>query len=181
MATMDSQQLIASYRQSPTELNDEIKEQLRFSKVKTGAGDEWIDRSSEMRRTVAKLLYGTAINTDIPLLHYMVEQEALYCAEIWGSTDTLCHLAWTIFYLGDLSSLPVLWRSKNTSFDTYAVIGSRELLGAGVEQTVTYLENANFPEKDDLLKYLREELATKPIRESVEKLRDRLAGKFSAT
>lgn len=178
---MDAQQLLTSYRQSsPIKLNDEIKEHLRFLKVKTGTGDEWIDLAAEMRIKIVKLLYGSAIGDDLPLLHFMIEQEALYCAEIWSSTDTLYDLAATIFYLGDLSSLPVLWQSKNTSFDTYAVIGSREFFGAGVEKTMIYLETADFPEKDELHKYLQEELATKPIRESVDKLRNRLAEKFSS-
>lgn len=176
--TIDAQQLITLYRHPPTELTDEIKAHLAFSK--TGTDDEWTDRSAEMRITVAKLLYGTATSIDLPLLHFMIEEEARYCAEIWGSTNTLYHLAMTVFYLGDLSSLPVLWRSKNTSFDTHAVIGSRELFGAGVDTTMDYLKDADFPEKDDLYQYLQKELATKPIRESVDQLRDRLAEKFSS-
>jgi hypothetical protein len=176
----DAQQLVDLFRQSQPELKDELKERLRFSKVETGKGNEWLDPSAKMRGAVAELLYGTAIPIDLPFLHYLIEQEALYCGAIWGGTGELHFLADTIFYFGDFSSLPVLWRSKSTSFDTHMVIDSPGLFGAGIDETMAYLKNADFLEKNDLLEYLQQELATKPIAEFVARRRDRVKTRFSA-
>lgn len=178
---MDAQELIALFRQSPTYLSDEVKARLKFAKMNIDQSDEWIDGSADMRESITKILYGNAIDTDLPLLHYLIEEEAQYCAEIWGSTHTLTYLERTLFYLGNFSSLPVLWRCKHISFDTYAVIGSPELFGAGIDKTIAYLEDADIPDRDELIKYLKEELDTKPIREIVDKLSDRVNKRFSNT
>lgn len=167
----DAEELIRLYRQSPVVVTDEVQSQIDFIKVDPIDSEAWFDCNEAMRYEVSQMLRQGVTRADLSFVHALLQQETIYCVESWCSTDTLSLLAKIIFYLGDFSSLPFLWDSKNSSSDTWMTIGAREMFGAGVDATMTHLERANFPQKDDLIMYLRDELSAKPIRESVDALR----------
>jgi hypothetical protein len=66
-------------------------------------------------------------------------------------------LHWCAFLLwrvGDLRDVILLWRAKNIDFDTACGFDIQFLTGAGLNQTIEYLESSADPEARSALEYI---------------------------
>jgi hypothetical protein len=62
-----------------------------------------------------------------------------------------------LYYFGKLEDILLIWEIKNRTFDLGISLSANYFFGAGVEETLQYLEVQDFPERDKLLLYLRKE------------------------
>ena len=72
--------------------------------------------------------------------------------------DYFEHLYWCallLYLVGDPADAPLMWEAKNINMDTGCGFDGQFLVGAGVEETIKYLENGGHTAPADYLKKLQ--------------------------
>jgi hypothetical protein len=90
------------------------------------------------------------------LLRAILDREA-NCRLSAKSEEYFENLYWCAFLLwrvGDLRDVIPLWRAKNIDFDTACGFDIQFLTGAGLNQTIEYLESSTDPEAKPALEYI---------------------------
>jgi hypothetical protein len=91
-----------------------------------------------------------------PLLRELLIKEMKYREEDPDS-DFFENLYWCGFLLyriGDVSDVALLWQAKNVNFDTASGFDVQFLVGAGVEETIRYLQMKSDKDSRAALEYL---------------------------
>ena len=60
-----------------------------------------------------------------------------------------------LFASGDLADVESLWAAKQSSMDLGCMLDIQLLCGAGLSETLAFLERAPFPEAEEALEYIR--------------------------
>ena len=62
--------------------------------------------------------------------------------------------AFLLWRVGDLGDVMLLWRAKHTNFDTGCGLDIQFLMGAGVDETISYLQRQTDVDSRDALEYI---------------------------
>jgi hypothetical protein len=79
-------------------------------------------------------------------------------AEGDDESDYFEHLYWCgllLYLVGDPGDVPLMWEAKKINMDTGCGFDGQFLVGAGVEQTIKYLEDRGYNAAADFLKELK--------------------------
>lgn len=79
-------------------------------------------------------------------------------AEGDDEADYFEHLYWCgllLYLVGDPADVPLMWEAKNINMDTGCGFDGQFLVGAGVEETIKYLEDRGHKAPADFLKELK--------------------------
>lgn len=68
--------------------------------------------------------------------------------------ESLYWCGFLLYRIGDINDVSLLWRAKNTDFDTFLGFDTQFLVGAGVDVTIQYLQEQSDLESLEALKYI---------------------------
>jgi len=138
---MNERDFIARHSGSAVELSAEASRLLDVSSFRQGV-------LREIHRSPSRDASG--------LLRAILDREA-DCRLSGKSEEYFENLYWCAFLLwrvGDLRDVIPLWRAKNIDFDTACGFDIQFLTGAGLNQTIEYLESCADPEAGPALEYI---------------------------
>jgi len=156
MENMNPESWLISARQGyPLPLSADL---LNFVSDDGESSDSTRSRAREFRANVCDLICDTLRDEDHALVQSLTEQEILAHENDDDSyvDDNLVLCARILFKLGHAEDSLLVWRAKNINFDTETAISVELIAGAGIEQTLAYLQAVNSPESQAAHEYFME-------------------------
>src|SRR5688572_5457083 len=102
-----------------------------------GASRQATLRSISPRRESAKS------NRELLLSIFSEEMAYRQRDDDWDFYENLYWCAFLLYLAGDLRDVPTIWRAKQINMDTDSGLDGQCLIGAGLDQTLRYLEGIN--------------------------------------
>lgn len=106
--------------------------------VTKGASGESYDSNEEFRTGVIKDVCLTFHPEDRLFIRHLLEQEIAAHGGASGVNNSIVLCAGMLFELGQPDDALLIWRAKETSFDTHCELSVELLVGAGVDRTMGY-------------------------------------------
>lgn len=113
-----------------------------------------LDAHADERAAVLEQLLRDGEDSDADFLVYLLDQETQRHRSGWSLSEALRIAALLVAERMRLEDVFALWAAKNANFDTMFGLDSELLFGGGVEPTVTYVETADDPARDSVLRYI---------------------------
>lgn len=145
---INTQQAIAAY-----EASGELGAELHATIASPGG-----------RRQIYELLQGKALDPFHALIRAMFEQEMRYrkapseCeadAEDEDAISGIYRCAFLLYQIGDPEDVFMLWAAKLLNMDVYCMLGAQYFVGAGINETLAFLEDSGRVESGKILEYLK--------------------------
>jgi hypothetical protein len=132
----------------------ELLKSLAFVASSDSLANEGIaDVNELLREQIARVLNKDLQPNDHALIRYILLQEMQAHQHVGEEmTENLRRCAYLLYRLGNVEDSILLWKAKNINFDTYCGLDIQFLVGAGLTETLAYLEGK--PDIDDLVEYL---------------------------
>ncbi|MGB4776015.1 MAG: hypothetical protein WBP45_12630 [Daejeonella sp.] len=132
---MDATHILSEFRSNNYNLDTSLKELIRSD--------------INIKFDLALKLYPDFTVNDRNLILYLLSLEIeLY--EAWGVPLSLKVCIIMLYKLGNVEDCKIIWQAKTINFDTMSSIDIEFLLGGGLSQTISFLEND--PELNQLTK-----------------------------
>lgn len=113
------------------------------------------NKINEIKSEFALELYQSHIVEDRPLIHYLLYQQIEELKKSWGVPCALKACTIILFKLRQAEDSIFIWEAKTCNSDTLFSIDVQLLLGAGVKETIAFLEKST--EVTHLTKVIKEE------------------------
>jgi|GEM_PF-6025772 len=123
-----------------------------------GISQDKIRQNNKLRFEIIDYLEKNLDEIDLPLIRYIMQIET-ECAdlELDGCDSTYFEtVGQMLFCLGQLEDVQLLWNAKFADFDSSIRFDGSYFFGAGIDETITYLETTKIEDKDDILEYLKD-------------------------
>lgn len=155
---MEVTEFISRCRQAyPALPGDDLLAQVRCNKQYHPPDNDGYDVNAKFRAAVCKELKRSLSQADHQFVRYLVEQEMLdHQIDEGGIGENIKLCAYLLYKLGQVEDSLLLWRAKNTNFDTLCGIDVQLLVGAGVEQTLAFLRTQDTEEAQAAIEYIEE-------------------------
>lgn len=117
-----------------------------------------IRQHNKLRFEVIDYLEKNLEESDLPLIRCIMKIET-ECADLeLDGCDSVYFetVGQMLFCLGQLEDIQLLWDAKFADFDSSMRFDGSYFFGAGIEETMIYLETHEIEDKDDILEYLRD-------------------------
>lgn len=102
-----------------------------------------VAQNALFRHHVCIELYKDLHSTDHPLVQSVQKQEITYHQRIWCILDSIQLCSFMMFQLAHVEDVPLLWQAKQANYDTLLGLDIQLLVGAGVEETLHYLQQVS--------------------------------------
>lgn len=136
----------------PSSLLDLVAyEELPFSNS-GGRGDH----NGKFRLSVLYSLHASFSLDDRAFVRFLLEQEIIYHSRNRGFNESIKLCAFLLFMLAQVEDISVLWQAKMTSGDTMCGLHDQLLVGAGISETIVYLQRAHEHWSEQAKKYIEE-------------------------
>jgi hypothetical protein len=124
--------------------------------VMDGEEEDFSDPNEELRTKVIEYLYsGNAIDSDLPLLRYLMEQEKKYSSVCDGTTQNIYLVATLVVLFGELSDVFGVWDAKYETFDLSFALSAEYLFIRGEStRLIEYVKSSTHDDKNAILEYL---------------------------
>lgn len=114
------------------------------------------DQNAAFRVSVLKALAKNFSQDDRPLIRFLLKQEIAYHENVWGIFESIRLCGAMLFLLAQVEDVGLLWEAKTANFDTMSGFDIQLLVGAGVTQTLAYLQQIEEEWAEDARLYLEE-------------------------
>ncbi|MBI9045394.1 MAG: hypothetical protein JEZ06_12965 [Anaerolineaceae bacterium] len=124
--------------------------------ILTGKANHELE-SPEFRADIYTLIHTQPALACKSLLDTLYEKEIQYRRDDSSSDDFFENLYWCAFLLyriGDVTDVEKMWVAKHINMDTGCGFDIQFLLGAGFQETITYLQTKPFPQSSEVLDYI---------------------------
>ena len=126
---------------------------LAYSPVILGDDNSANDQNEILREDVCIQLSNQLHPDDRLFIRYLLEQEiSLHKHEQEGMLPNLKRCAYLLYRLSHVEDSLLIWRAKDTHFDTMCGIDVQLLIGGGLALTLAYLEAQ--PDSTDIIEYI---------------------------
>jgi hypothetical protein len=115
--------------------------------------DSSIDANAEARADTLGQLFAACDDADADFLVFLLAQETLMHQRGASLTESMCLAALLVAERARPDDVFALWNAKNANFDTMFGLDSELLFGAGVDETVTFVEASDDPAREGILRY----------------------------
>lgn len=149
---MDAKQAIKSYEHSG-ELGAELRAAIA---------------SPRGRRQIYELLQGKVLHPFHALILAMFEQEMHLTKALWErqaeaeaaaedeyATSAIYRCAFFLYQIGDPNDVFILWQAGRMNMDVGSILGVRYLVGAGIHETIAFLQRSDREEAGRILQEIK--------------------------
>lgn len=146
---MNAEQAIAEFEHCGNQMSPQLRTTIEIPEVRLG---------------IYKLLLGKVLGPFRPLILALFEQEMRLRTELWEGTaedegnfyEGIYQCAFMLSQIGNPNDIFLLWEAKHLNMDVGSSLGAEYFVGAGVQESLSFLEIASHPEADEIATYVKE-------------------------
>jgi hypothetical protein len=145
---MHAQQALQSFKETSTTDAPEVQAVLS---------------SPAERQWLYKLILGEQMQLIAPLIRAALRMEVKYRNALWEGTaedngehyEGIYRCAFLLYCVGDPADIFSLWQAKYLNMDVGTSMGAEFFVGAGVNESIKFIENSRHPEAGDITAYIQ--------------------------
>ncbi|MBM3116072.1 hypothetical protein [Jeongeupia naejangsanensis] len=115
------------------------------------------------RQALYKLLLSEQLHPMAPLIRAAFQKEVEYRDALWERTveddgnsyEGIYRCAFLLYCLGTPDDIPALWQAKYLNMDVGTSMGAEFFIGAGLNESIKFIENAVHPESTEIAAYIQ--------------------------